>query len=114
MRLASHLVMKEDMMPPAAPVEEERWLHGAVAEAGHRGKGPKNYQRSDARIFEDVCEELTRHDSVDASDVEVTVNQGEAKLDGTVATRRMKEMVHEIVAAVPGVKSVRDLLRPIR
>jgi hypothetical protein len=25
----------------------------------HPNRGPKNYQRSDARIYEDVCERLT-------------------------------------------------------
>ena len=96
---------------PTSEATEERWLHGAVEEAGHRGKGPRNYQRTDARIFEDVCEALTENDAVDASDMDVTVVKGEVSLMGTVATRRMKEIAEEIVLDVPGVAAVRNVLR---
>src|SRR5262245_20667475 len=51
----------------------------------HAGKGPRGYRRSDARIYEDVCEALTRDGEVDASDVEVTVEDGQVMLSGTVA-----------------------------
>ncbi len=98
-------------MPLPHVSNEDRWLHGTTDESGHRGKGPKNYHRSDQRVFEDVCEELSQHDNVDASDIEVTVSSGEVVLDGTVATQRMKEHIEEIVTAVAGVKTLRDLLR---
>src|SRR3954453_14579983 len=42
----------------------------------YRGRGPKNYQRSDERIREDVCERLERDERVDASDLEVNVENG--------------------------------------
>jgi osmotically-inducible protein OsmY len=103
--------MKDDTMPTPAAGTEERWLHGAVDESGHRGKGPKNYHRSDPRIFEDVSEALTDNDAVDASDVDVTVKDGEVLLDGAVETQRMKEIAEELVSAVSGVKSVRNMLR---
>jgi hypothetical protein len=32
---------------------------------------PRGYQRSDARIFEDICDKLTVDPRVDASDIEV-------------------------------------------
>jgi osmotically-inducible protein OsmY len=102
--------MKDDTMPTPATATEERWLHGAV-ESGHRGKGPKNYHRTDPRIFEDVSEALTDNDAVDASNVEVTVKDGEVLLDGAVETQRMKEIAGELVSAVSGVKSVRNMLR---
>jgi osmotically-inducible protein OsmY len=103
--------MKEDMMPEPANASEERWLHGAAGDSGHRGKGPKNYQRSDQRVFEDVCEALAHDDAIDASDIEVTVHGGEVVLDGSVLSRTMKEHAEGILAGVPGVKSVRNLLR---
>ena len=95
---------------PGNEATEERWLHGAVEEAGHRGRGPKNYHRTDARVFEDVCEALTENDAVDASDVDVSVEKGMVSLVGTVATQRMKEMAEKLVVCVPGVRSVRNLL----
>lgn len=103
--------MKEETLPAPAEAASERWLHGAVEEAGHRGKGPKNYRRSDARIFEDVCEALAENDAIDATDVEVTVMGGEVVLDGSVMTQRMKEMAEEVTLAVSGVKTLRNLLR---
>ncbi|HEX6178217.1 MAG TPA: RNA-binding protein, partial [Thermoanaerobaculia bacterium] len=38
-----------------------------------RGRGPKNYQRSDDRIREEVCERLTWADDVDATEIDVNV-----------------------------------------
>src|SRR3954466_10239646 len=53
----------------------------------YRGRGPKNYERSDERIREDVCERLERDDRVDASDLEVTVEGGVVTMAGTVLDR---------------------------
>jgi osmotically-inducible protein OsmY len=86
-------------------------MHGATEDAGHRGKGPKNYVRSDERIFEDVCEALAQLDTIDASDISVRVEQGNVTLDGSVATDAMKELAEETIIDLPGVKSVRNALR---
>jgi len=86
-------------------------MHGADGDAGHRGKGPKNYSRSDRRVFEDVCEALTQLDSVDASDITVSVESSVVTLDGSVATAQMKELAEEAIVDLPGVKSVRNSLR---
>lgn len=86
-------------------------MHGATDDAGHRGKAPKNYVRSDERVFEDVCEALTQQDAVDASDITVKVDAGMVTLDGSVATAHMKELAEEAIVDLPGVKSVRNMLR---
>jgi osmotically-inducible protein OsmY len=86
-------------------------MHGATDDIGHRGKAPKNYVRSDERIFEDVCEVLTAQDAVDASDMTVHVEKGVVALDGSVATAHMKELAEEAIVDLPGVKSVRNSLR---
>ena len=96
--------------PGAAPASE-RWMHGADGDTGHRGKGPKNYTRSDERVFEDVCETLMQLDSVDASDITVRVDEGAVTLDGSVDTAHMKELAEEAIMDLPGVKSVRNTLR---
>src|SRR5215217_4567696 len=54
----------------------------------HRGRGPKNWRRSDERIREMVNERLTDHDDVDATDIEVSVQDAEVTLTGTVTSRR--------------------------
>src|ERR1044071_1427135 len=54
------------------------------------GKGPKNYLRSDERIEEDINERLTEHSMIDASDIEVAVENGEVTLRGYVDRREDK------------------------
>ena len=75
------------------------------------GKGPKNYVRSDERIREDVCEHLTHHPYVDASDIEVSVREGEVTLSGTVDARMVKRAAEEACDHVRGVKDVHNQLR---
>jgi osmotically-inducible protein OsmY len=94
----------------AQSVTDEQW-NTAPREIGHRGHGPKDYARSDARVYEDVCESLTRHDGVDARDVAVSVKDGEVTVEGTVATREMKQQTLHAVGDVLGVKHVTDALR---
>jgi hypothetical protein len=75
------------------------------------GKGPKNYVRSDERIHEDVCEHLTHHPYIDASDIEVVVHDGEVTLSGTVDARMVKRAAEEACDHVRGVKDVHNHLR---
>ena len=106
-------MMKDQVQPgsPGAPAASERWMHGATDDIGHRGKAPKNYVRSDERVFEDVCEVLTAQDAIDASEMTVTVDKGVVTLDGSIATDHMKELAEEAIMDLPGVKSVRNTLR---
>ena len=75
------------------------------------GRGPRNYQRSDERIREEVNERLTDDPRVDASDIDVEVRNGEVFLRGRVDERRDKRAAEEIVENLPGVKDVRNELR---
>lgn len=79
-----------------------------------RGRGPRNYQRSDERLRELVCEQLTEHHDIDASEVEVKVENGVVRLDGEVADRRMKRLAEDEVASVFGVQDVENRLRVTR
>jgi hypothetical protein len=78
---------------------------------GHRGKGPMNYQRSDERIREAVCETLTDDDRIDASRMEVHVMNGDVSLAGTVDDRYAKRLAEEIVENIPGVRDIQNQLR---
>lgn len=78
---------------------------------GYRGRGPRNYTRSDARITEDLNERLTEDDYFDAGDVTVSVKDGVATLDGTVESRWMRHRAEDIAAACSGVRDVRNELR---
>jgi osmotically-inducible protein OsmY len=83
---------------------------GRLAE-NHRGKGPKNYQRSDDRIREDVCDRLADDDMLDASDIEVNVNGSEVVLTGTVLSREAKRHAEDIVESISGVRHVENRIR---
>jgi hypothetical protein len=75
------------------------------------GRGPKNYQRSDERIREDVNERLADNADLDATDIEVSVSQREVTLEGKVEDRRAKRLAEDIAEAVPGVQDVHNHLK---
>ena len=77
----------------------------------HAGKGPKAYQRTDERIREDVCEALTNDSHVDASDIDVRVENGMVFLSGTVSNRRMKRMAEDCIDAISGIHDILNELR---
>ncbi len=78
---------------------------------GFAGIAPKNYQRSDARIQEDVCDRLTAHPYIDPSNIEVKVVQGEVILTGEVPDRQMKRLAEDIADEAAGVANVNNQLR---
>jgi osmotically-inducible protein OsmY len=93
------------------------WLGDDYAErrrrndATHRGKGPKNYKRSDERIREDINDRLTDEWNIDASDIEVTVTDGEVILAGFVADRFQKRRAADIAEDVLGVANVENRIK---
>lgn len=80
-------------------------------EQDHRGRGPSNYKRSDERILEDACDNLTEDWGVDARDIQVTVDKGDVTLDGTVKDRRAKRRAEDCVYCISGVDHVQNNLR---
>lgn len=76
-----------------------------------RGKGPKNYSRSDERIKEDINDRLSDDPWVDASEIEISVTSGEVTITGTVNERSEKRRAEDIADAVSGVKHVENRLR---
>jgi hypothetical protein len=74
------------------------------------GRGPRGYRRPDSRIHEDVCELLTRHGQIDASDVDVSVEHGVVTLHGSVDGRHTKRLIEDVIDDVTGVKDVRNEL----
>lgn len=87
---------------------------GAFGDGPHAGRGPRGYRRSDERIQEDVCEALTRHGELDASGIEVEVEDGEVRLRGTVPDRRTKRAAVAVAETVPWVEDVHTELRARR
>jgi osmotically-inducible protein OsmY len=77
----------------------------------HRGRGPKGYRRSDERIKEDVNDRLSDDYYLDASDVEVMVENTEVTLTGTVRNRNDKRRAEDLAESVSGVTNVENRLR---
>ncbi len=77
----------------------------------HRGKGPKNYTRSDDRIKEDVSDRLEDHYSLDASEIDIEVNDGDVVLTGTVESRYAKRLAEDLADDCSGVKNVENRIR---
>ena len=98
----------------------ERWtrdanwddpLLPAIRKPHYRNRAPLNYQRSDARIAEDINDRLMLSDEIDPREVEVRVENGEVSLLGTVETRWEKRVAERIADSVAGVKDVDNRLK---
>ena len=85
---------------------------GSTASLGrHVGKGPKSYRRGDERLKEDVSERLKAHADVDASEIEVHLQDGVVTLKGEVADRSQKRWAEDCAEDVSGVEDVVNQLR---
>jgi hypothetical protein len=74
------------------------------------GKGPKGYTRSDERIKEAVSDRLSEG-YLDASEIEVTVTNGEVTLVGFVPDKNSRRWAEDLVEGVSGVKDVENRLK---
>ena len=81
-------------------------LHGPFA-----GRGPKGYKRSDEKIIEEACQRLERDGDIDASEIEVTAEDGVIRLRGTVDDRQTKRRAEECVESIYGARDVMNELR---
>ncbi|MEX2284728.1 MAG: BON domain-containing protein [Gemmatimonadota bacterium] len=77
----------------------------------YSGRGPRGYQRSDERVFEEVCDLLTENGDIDATSIEVRCEGGEVILEGTVPDRETKRLAEDIAESARGVRDVRNNLR---
>ncbi|MDF1631198.1 BON domain-containing protein [Mycoplana sp. MJR14] len=85
--------------------------YSGQARGQFQGRGPKGYERSDSRIREDVCDRLCDDASIDATEIEVSVEKGEITLSGTVESRDQKRRAEDCIEDVSGVKNVQNNLR---
>ncbi|HEX8040667.1 MAG TPA: BON domain-containing protein [Chryseosolibacter sp.] len=85
--------------------------YSEVLQPDHRGKGPRNYKRSDERIKEIVCDRLCDHPDLDASDIEVEVRDSNVILKGQVREKRDKRLAEDLAENVTGVANVENRIR---
>ncbi len=93
--------------------EEHAWAEPSAwyGEGRYRGVGPKDYVRSDERIRELVCDDLTDDPWLDASHIEVAVKDGEVTLSGTVDSRTDKRLAEDAAEHAGGVRHIQNNLR---
>ncbi len=77
----------------------------------YRGVGPKGYHRSDERIKDDINDRLSDDPYVDASDIEVLVENGEVTLSGRVMSKAIKRRAEDIADSVSAVTNVENRIR---
>lgn len=77
----------------------------------YRGRGPQDYRRSDERIREDVSEAMMLDPWLDASGLQVSVQDGVVTLEGTVGERYMKYLAEDCAAHAIGVRDVENRIR---
>ena len=102
---------------PEIPTELEREyaydLYGAGPDGGSKPiskypPGPKGYQRTDQRMREDICDQLTRTGHIDSSEVTVEVDGARVQLDGSVPVRWMKHAIENLADVCPGVQDIEN------
>ncbi len=76
----------------------------------HAGKGPKGFKRSPDHLKERVCERLESAGNIDASDIEVNVENEEVTLTGSVSDREQKRLAEDCAESVHGVSDVHNHL----
>lgn len=91
--------------------DAERRRRMDKATGPHKGKGPKDYQRSSERIREDVCDRLCDNSMIDASGIDIKVEGADVILTGTVESREDKRRAEDIAESVSGVSNVQNQLR---
>ena len=91
--------------------EADRGMWANMGRGDHRGRGPRNYTRSDERVREDVNDRLSDDAWLDATEIEVQVSACEVTLTGTVQSREDRRRAEDLAEQVSGVKHVQNNLR---
>jgi len=84
---------------------------GRSAGISHRGRGPRNYTRSDESIVDELIDRMTEHEHLDATEILVMVESGVVTLSGEVPERRMKHLAEDLADEVRGVREIENRIR---
>ena len=101
--LAADLPLEEET---GGLVYTEVWLEPGL----YSGFGPR-YDSAGDPVGQEVASRLTQHGQVDASNIEITVENGDVLLEGTVADEETKRLVGEAVQTVTGVNQIENMLQ---
>ena len=107
----SGLDERADRRGAASGLDYRTGSGGLAYNGEHRGRGPKGYRRSDARITDDINDRLTDDPYLDASDIDVKVKDAEVTLEGFVSRREDKRRAEDLAETILGVDHVQNNLR---
>jgi hypothetical protein len=91
-------------------VEWSRDTRSEASRENHRGKGPKNFSRTDEHLREEVCEAFLLSPDLDPERIDVEVNDGVVTLKGHVRVRDDRWLAEDLARDVSGVKDVVNLI----
>ncbi len=91
----------------SALVYTEVWLMPGP----YSGLGPSGYDSAGDPVGQEIYSRLTQHGQLDASNIEIVIDDGEVLLEGTVDSEETKRLAEEAVETVTGVDRVQNLLR---
>jgi hypothetical protein len=74
-------------------------------------EGGTRFRRSDERLLDEICQRMTDHPDLDATNIEVAVREGEVTLAGSVDDRPSKHLAEQIAEGVRGIRDVHNHLR---
>ncbi len=77
----------------------------------YSGIGPSGYDSAGDPIGQEVFSRLTQHGQIDAASIEITIDNGEVLLEGTVDSEETKRLAEEAVESIMNVNSVQNLLQ---
>lgn len=80
-------------------------------EVSFKGKGPRGFDISDQKIYENVCEALASSMELDASDIDVEVMDSTVTLKGSVEDENRCHLSQLLVQEVAGVTEVVNELK---
>jgi hypothetical protein len=83
---------------------------GLQARGAFRVESPRGYKRSSDNLGEQICDRLESHGGVNASEIEVQVQEDEVTLSGRVASREQKRLAEQCAESVRGIRDVHNHL----
>jgi len=96
---------------PVAGSLDKADVNDVDAERSGRAVGSVDDKPSNDYIRQEVNDHLVQHNYIDATEVVVSVKDGEVTLEGSVPDDDQKKYAEEVAQKVAGVKQVRNLLK---
>ena len=70
----------------------------------------QNPQRSDGRVYEDICEAFANNTHIEVEDIEIEVSKGIVTLRGRVPSREMKKEAESCLEEILGIRDIFNLI----